>query len=258
MRIERLSLRVVASSLRAWRIKMSKNSKKNSRLRTLALAPAIALLALAAAGAVSAADLSVAPIYKAPPMAAPPAYNWSGFYVGLNGGGGWGTSNWDTAGSFNLSGGVVGGTAGGNWEIGHAVIGLEGDVDWSNLKGSATSALCAAGCTTNNDWLATVRGRAGYAFDRVMPYVTGGLAVGDIKASTPGFAGGTQTNAGWTAGGGVELALTNNWTAKAEYLHVDLGNMNCGFSCGAGANNNVSVKSDLVRGGVNFRFGGSN
>jgi outer membrane immunogenic protein len=91
-----------------------------------------------------------------------------------------------------------------------------------------------------------------------LPYVTGGVAVGDIKASTPGFAGATQTNAGWTAGGGVELALTNNWTAKAEYLHVDLGNMNCGFNCGVAPGNNVSLKSDQVRGGVNFRFGGGN
>jgi outer membrane immunogenic protein len=189
---------------------------------------------------------------------AAPAYNWSGFYVGVNGGGGWGTSNWNSAGSLNVSGAVIGGTAGVNWQMGHAVLGLEGDVDWSNLKGTTTSAFCPAGCTTNNDWLATVRGRAGYAFDRFLPYVTGGVAVGDIKASTPGFAGATQTNAGWTAGGGVELALTNNWTAKAEYLHVDLGNMNCGFNCGVAPNNSVSLKSDVVRGGVNFRFGGGN
>jgi outer membrane immunogenic protein len=240
---------------------MSKNAKnrRKSHLRdTLSLVSGVALLGLVGAGSVFAADLSVAPLYKAPPVVAPTAYNWSGFYVGANGGGGWGTSNWDSAGGFNLSGGVIGGTAGVNWQLGHAVLGLEGDVDWSNLKGSSTSTLCPAGCTTSNDWLATVRGRAGYAFDRFLPYVTGGLAVGDVKASTPAFSVATQTNAGWTAGGGVELALTNNWTAKAEYLHVDLGNMNCGFSCGVVANNNVSLKSDLVRGGVNFRFGGGN
>jgi outer membrane immunogenic protein len=235
---------------------MVKNS--TNRVNQLALLPALALLVLAAVGSARAADLSVAPIYKAPPQVAAPAYNWSGFYVGVNGGGGWGTSSWDSTGSFNLSGAVVGGTAGMDRQIGHAVLGLEGDVDWSNLKGTATTLACPAGCTTNNDWLATVRGRAGYAFDRFLPYVTGGLAVGDIKAATPGFAGATQTTAGWTVGGGVELALTNNWTAKAEYLHVDLGNMNCGFSCGVVANNNVSLKSDVVRGGVNFRFGGGN
>jgi outer membrane immunogenic protein len=239
---------------------MRSNQKTNKRtfkrlngLR-ISFAAAAALLAVTASGA-GAADLSVAPIYKAPPLVAAPAYNWSGFYLGANGGGGWGTSTWDSAGSFNVSGGVAGGTLGGNWQLGHAVLGVEGDADWSSLKGSTTSPGCPAGCTTSNDWLATVRGRAGYAFDRVMPYVTGGLALGDIKAATPGLAGASQTNAGWTAGGGVEFALTNNWTAKAEYLHVDLGNMNCGFNCGPTASNNVSLKSDVVRGGVNFRFG---
>lgn len=220
--------------------------------------PAVALLGLVDIAPADAADLSVAPLYKAPPApVVAPAYNWSGFYLGANGGGGWSTSHWDSVGSTNGSGVVVGGTAGLNWQTGRAVFGLEGDIDWSNVKGSTTSAACPAGCTTQNDWLATVRGRAGYAFDRVMPYVTGGLAVGDIKASTPGFAGVNQTNAGWTAGGGLEFALSNNWTAKAEYLHVDLGNMNCGFNCGTTANNNVSLREDLVRGGLNFKFGGN-
>ena len=209
------------------------------------------LLAFAAAAPARAADLSVAPLYKAPP--AVQAYNWSGFYLGANGGGGWGTSNWSTLGSFNVSGGVIGGTAGMNWQAGHAVFGLEGDLDWSGLRGSGP-ALCP-GCATNNDWLATVRGRAGYSFDRFMPFVTGGLAVCDIRATAPGFAGTTQTNAGWTVGGGLEFALTNNLTAKAEYLHVDLGNMNCGFSCGVGTGNNVSLREDIVRGGLNYRFG---
>jgi outer membrane immunogenic protein len=218
------------------------------------MAPAV-VLAFAAAAPVHAADLSVAPIYKAPPMVPVPAYNWSGFYVGVNGGGAWGTSNWSTpSNSFNLSGGQVGGTAGMNWQAGRAVFGLEGDVDWSGVRGRAAPTLCP-GCATNNDWLATVRGRAGYAFDRFMPFVTGGLAVGDIRATAPGAAGATQTNAGWTVGGGVEFALTNNLTAKAEYLHVDLGNMNCGFSCGVATGNNVSVREDIVRGGVNYRFG---
>ena len=233
-------------------------TKMKKRINAVALLPATVLLSLvvAAAGA-HAADLSVAPLYKAPPApVAPPPYNWSGFYLGVNGGGGWSTSHWDSFGSTNGSGGVVGGTAGLNWQTGHAVFGIEGDIDWSNIKGTTTTA-CPAGCTTQNDWLATVRGRAGYAFDRVMPYVTGGLAVGDIKASTPGLAGQTQTNTGWTAGGGLEFALTNNWTAKAEYLHVDLGNMNCGFNCGTTSNNNVSVREDLVRGGLNFKFGGN-
>jgi outer membrane immunogenic protein len=223
-------------------------------MKTWWIAPAL-VLAFAAAAPVRAADLSVAPLYKAPPAVPVPTYNWSGFYLGVNGGGAWGTSNWSAVGNnFNLSGGQVGGTAGMNWQTGHVVLGLEGDVDWSGVRGTAAPALCP-GCATNNDWLATVRGRAGYAFDRFMPFVTGGLAVGDIRATAPGAAGGSQTNAGWTVGGGLEFALTNNLTAKAEYLHVDLGNMNCGFSCGVASGNSVSAREDIVRGGLNYRFG---
>jgi outer membrane immunogenic protein len=214
------------------------------------------LAALAGAGVAHAADLSVAPIYKAPPAVAP-AYNWSGFYVGINGGGEWGRSRWDSTGGFGTAGGMLGGTAGYNWQTGPVVLGVEGDVDWQDLRGTTTN-LCPAGCTTKSDWLSTVRGRFGYAFDRVMPYVTGGLAIGDIRALQPGFAGGSQAEAGWTAGGGVEFALTSNWTAKAEYLHVDLGNFNCGFNCGATPTNNVSSREEIVRAGVNYKFGPGN
>jgi outer membrane immunogenic protein len=217
-----------------------------------------ALAAIAVSGVAHAADLSVAPIYKAPPAPVVSTYNWSGFYVGVNGGGEWGRSRWDSTGGFNTSGGMVGGTAGYNWQTGPIVLGVEGDVDWQNLKGSTTNLCPAGGCSTNTDWLSTVRGRLGYAFDRVMPYVTGGLAIGDIKAAAPGFAGASQAEAGWTVGGGVEFALTNNWTAKAEYLHVDLGNFNCGFSCGATATNNVSSRENVVRAGLNYKFGPGN
>jgi len=213
--------------------------------------------ALFAAQSASAADLSVAPLYKAPPpVQASPAYNWSGFYLGVNGGGGWGHSRWDAnATGINLSGGQVGGTAGYNWQYGNAVLGLEGDMDWSGMKGTANSALCPNGCTTSDNWLSTVRGRAGYAFGGIMPYVTGGLAVGDIRAATPGFAGANTTNAGWTVGGGIEFALPGNWTAKAEYLHVDLGHLNCGAGCGIAPNDNVSMHQDVVRAGLNYHFG---
>jgi outer membrane immunogenic protein len=214
----------------------------------------IGALALFGAAPAGAADLSVAPLYRAPPAVAAPANNWSGFYLGINGGGGWGRSTWDSADSFNLSGGLVGGTAGMNWQVGQAVFGVEGDVDWTNLSGS-TSTACPLGCTTSNSWLSTVRGRLGYSFDRLLPYVTGGLAVGDIRASTPGLPGGSQTNAGWTAGGGLEYALTNKWSVKAEYLHVDLGKFNCGTGCGVSANDNVSLQTDVVRAGLNYKFG---
>jgi outer membrane immunogenic protein len=212
------------------------------------------VLSAAWAGSAAAADLSTRyqqPLVKAPVYA--PLYNWSGIYLGINGGGGWGRSTWDRADTFDLSGGVVGGTAGYNWQIGQVVLGVEGDIDWSGIRDTTTT-FCPAGCTTNNDWLGTVRGRLGYAFDRFLPYVTGGLAVGDIRATTPGFAGATQTNAGWTAGAGLEFAIAGNWTAKAEYLHVDLGSFNCGLTCGVTTTDNVSFSADIVRGGVNYRF----
>jgi len=98
-----------------------------------------------------------------------------------------------------------------------------------------------------------VRGRVGYAWDRVMPYITGGLAVGDIEANQLGFAGVHDTKAGWAAGGGVEAALAGNWTAKLEYLHVDLGSINCGvLACTTPSR--VGFHADEVRAGVNYRF----
>ena len=134
------------------------------------------------------------------------------------------------------------------------MLGLEGDLDWSNLSGTSNSALCP-GCSTSDTWLSTVRGRAGYAFGGVMPYLTGGLAVGDIRASAPGLPGASTTNAGWTVGGGVEVALPGNWSAKAEYLHVDLGRFNCGTDCGLASTDNVSMHDDVVRAGLNYHFG---
>jgi outer membrane immunogenic protein len=212
---------------------------------------------LFAAHSAAAADLSLAPLYKAPPMPAAQVYNWTGFYVGANAGGGWGHSHWDanTTG-MHMSGAQVGGTAGYNYQIGNTVLGLEGDLDWSNLKGSATSTLCPSGCSTSDSWLSTVRGRAGYAFGSVLPYVTGGLAVGDIRTAVPGFSSTSSTNAGWTVGGGLEVALPGNWSAKAEYLHVDLGRTDCGLNCGGvAATDNVSMHDDVVRAGLNYHFG---
>jgi outer membrane immunogenic protein len=179
----------------------------------------LGLLAVAVATSAMAADLPVRPTVKAP-----------------------GTD------SFNINGGLIGGTAGYNWQVGQIVFGLEGDGDWSGIKGSTTN------FETRNDWLATFRGRLGYAFDRFLPYVTGGLAAGDIKATTLGFSGIDTDRAGWTVGGGVEFAIAGPWTAKLEYLHVDLGSANCGFSCGTFTPDNVDLKTNIVRGGINYKF----
>ncbi|MGA8493925.1 MAG: outer membrane protein [Xanthobacteraceae bacterium] len=216
----------------------------------------LALVGLAAlTGTAAAADLpprpAPAPYYKAP--VAIPVYNWTGFYIGINGGGGFGRSQWDSTGSFDISGGLVGGTVGYNYQFGQGVVGIEGDIDWADINGT-TNTFCAFGCKTSDHWLSTVRGRLGYAADRFMPFVTGGAAFGDIRASTPGFAGGNNTNAGWTVGAGLEFAIAGNWTAKAEYLYVDLGKFNCGISCGALVTDNVSFTTNIVRAGVNYRF----
>ncbi len=159
-----------------------------------------------AGGAAHAADLP--PRYGPAPRAAfyNPIYNWTGFYLGINGGGGWGRSQWDGVDKFATSGGLIGGTIGYNWQFGQAVVGIEGDIDWSGIRGS-TNNLCPLGCETRNHWLATTRGRIGYAFDRFLPYLTAGLAFGDINATTPGFPGGSITTAGWTVGGGLEFGI---------------------------------------------------
>jgi len=215
----------------------------------------ISVLALTATAAM-AADLPRQMPAKAPAYV-PVAYNWTGFYLGINGGYGWGRSSWDGFGSgnFNTSGGLIGGTIGYNWQGAGSpwVFGLEGDVDWANIRGSFANALCPTGCETKTSWLATVRGRAGYAFDRVMPYITGGLAVGDIQANRPGFAGMSDTRAGWTVGAGIEAAIVDRWTAKVEYLYTDLGSSSCSAtSCGIATN--VSARNNIVRAGLNYRF----
>ena len=121
------------------------------------------VLSLGVVQMASAADMPT----KAPAYQAPAAYNWTGFYVGINGGGGWGRSNWDgiPTGSFNTSGGLIGGTLGYNWQTGPWVLGLEGDIDWANINGNSSAAGCVPNCNTKTDWLGTIRGRVGYAFD---------------------------------------------------------------------------------------------
>jgi outer membrane immunogenic protein len=134
-------------------------------------------------------------------------------------------------------------------------LGLEGDGDWSDMRGS-TAAGCTPDCVTRNNWLATFRGRIGHAFDRVLPYVTGGLAVGDVEAGFSGLPKDSDTRAGWTVGGGVEWAIAGPWTAKVEYLYADLGKFSCSAaSCGGVAATDVDFRANILRGGINYRFG---
>jgi outer membrane immunogenic protein len=205
-----------------------------------------------------AADVPIkAPYYKGP-RSVVSYYNWTGFYAGINAGYGFGSSDWSApAVSTKPKGFLAGGTVGYNWQSGAIVYGLEGDFDWQNAKDSVTCAAVLT-CETRSNWLATFRGRVGYAFDRWLPYITGGGAYGNIKASIR-TAGGAQvasasdSELGWTVGAGLEYAFMGNWSAKLEYLYVDLGSFNAAI---APAVDNVSFKENVVRAGLNYKFSG--
>lgn len=216
------------------------------------------LLAAAVASPSFAADLPRA-AYKSPLSVAP--FSWSGFYVGINGGYGWGKSNWTivgtglSTGNFNTSGGLIGGTIGYNLQTGSLVLGLEGDLDASWIKGTDTATCGTPGCETKNSWLGTARGRIGYAWDRWLPFITGGAAFGDIKMTTPASTSQTTTKVGWTLGGGLEYAFMGPWSTKIEYLYADLGKGKCDIGpCGGLISFESPLKVNVVRLGVNYRF----
>ena len=216
----------------------------------------VAVLALLGAShTASAADMPVKG-YRPAVMA---YYNWTGLYAGINAGYGFGKSDWSAvpAASVKPKGFLAGGTVGYNWQSGAMVYGIEGDFDWSDVKASATCGALGT-CQTSSPWLATFRGRVGYAFDRWLPYITGGGAYGNVKATTsaPGAgipASASNSQLGWTLGAGLEYAMMGNWTAKIEYLYVDLGSFN---SATAPVVNNVSFKENIVRAGLNYKFAG--
>jgi outer membrane immunogenic protein len=217
-------------------------------------AAAMGLLSLFVVLPASAADLPRGSMpYKAPGYL--PTYNWTGFYLGINGGGAFGDSDWNAFGLTNSpSGGMIGVTAGFNWQaLGSPwVFGIEGDVDWTFIDDTVA---CPVGivCKTQNNWLGTVRGRVGYAWDRLMPYVTGGIAFGDIEVTRTGFIGASDNNVGWTIGAGLEGALGGRWTAKVEYLYVDLLDIGCSaVACGIATN--VDLQVNVLRAGLNYRF----
>jgi outer membrane immunogenic protein len=211
---------------------------------------------LATSFSAEAADIP-RPIYKAAPRAVVAYYNWTGFYAGIYGGYGFGTSDWSAVptASNKPKGALFGGTLGYNYQVGSAVWGIEGDFGWSGVKGSATCAG-AFTCETANPWLGTIRGRIGYAFDRFLPYITAGGAYGNVKATTSiaGLSASTSKDQfGWTAGAGLEYAFLGNWSAKLEYLYVDLGSANLGTAAVA---NNVTFKESIIRAGLNYKFSG--
>ena len=213
-------------------------------LAALLMAPVVA----------QAADLP-RPSYKSP-VYVEPAFSWTGFYVGANAGYMWGQSKWSGGQNFEItpSGWLAGGTIGYNYQIGVWVWGIEGDVDYAALKGTNESAACS-GCLVKDTWMSTVRGRVGYSMNQFLPYLTGGLAYGNVYMQGPAGGSEDKTRAGWTAGAGVEWAFSRAWSTKLEYLYVDLGDVTCGqANCGNLADTTVNFKSSIVRVGLNYRF----
>lgn len=225
---------------------------------------------IAAAGLValtisaSAADMAARPMYaKAAPPVVAPVLNWNGLYIGINGGGAWGRSEHDfttgigRTGAWNISGGLVGGTVGFNWMAGPSwLLGLEGDFDWANVSGNFAGLGCNSGnCFTNVQSLATIRGRLGFlATNSVLLYVTGGFAAGNVRAGVFNSNDvGTVTHTGWTVGGGLEWMFAPAWSAKAEYLWVDLRNP-VNYTTAGGIPTRANVTMGVGRLGVNYHF----
>jgi outer membrane immunogenic protein len=219
------------------------------------------VVAAALSGSALAADLDARPYAKAPVVAPVAVSNWSGLYVGGNLGYGWGNGNTDVsflptpeffeAGNNTTLGarssGVIGGAQFGyNWQIGSLVTGLEADIQGSGIKGSARAAPTFVGTAIPDpnsvlsseqklSWFGTVRGRVGVTVTPdLLLYGTGGLAYGrvdasanwsasfeDFQAQAPASV--SKTKVGWTAGAGAEWMFARNWSAKLEYLYVDLG-----------------------------------
>jgi outer membrane immunogenic protein len=199
------------------------------------------------------------PVYKGPARSVIAFYNWTGPYIGATVGYGSGTSDWnlDAIGVAAVDtapkGMIYGLTAGYNWHMGSLVYGLEADYNFSNVRGSVTCVVVST-CETENSWLATFRGRIGYAFDRFLPYITAGGAYGDIRATTTtlGLAvSDSESKFGYTIGAGLEYAFLSNWTVKGEYLYVDLGSFSPSFAAGL---YNVNFSEHILRAGLNYRF----
>jgi len=217
----------------------------------------------AAATAALAADIPppAAPVYKAPP---PPVavFDWTGFYIGINLGYGFGRadiSSGGVTGSEDLNGVLGGGQLGYNWQTGNWVLGLE--VDGQGTDQHANFAATAGAITlTENDslpWFLTARGRIGYTVTpMIMVYATGGGAVADFKSTIGvtglGSATWEVTHGGWTAGAGIEGAVTRNVSWKIEYLHLDTGSFSTTLFGVVPAN--VRLTDDIARGGLNWRF----
>jgi len=200
---------------------------------------ASALIAASLPGSAAAADLYGSP----PPYATSQSLfspdGWAGPYLGANLGYAWGSVANNPAAPSGFAGGVQ---AGYNWQSGTFVFGLEGDIQATGAEDTF------APWKFSNPWFGTIRGRAGFTFNNVMFFGTGGLAFGELRAGTFGLTE-SHTNVGWTLGAGAEMSLNRNWSAKIEYLYVDLASSNFVIT---GASN--GYRFGLIRAGVNYRF----
>jgi outer membrane immunogenic protein len=206
--------------------------KKTATVAAVAVASALTL------GSAHAADLPRVPYAGTAPYPAYPAYNWIGPYIGVNLGYQWGSA---TNSGANPSG-ILGGAQGGyNWQFGQFVVGAEADLQFSGADDMF------AAWKFSNPWFGTLRGRAGYAMNNVMLYATFGLAYGGGSIQIGGLKE-SNTHLGWAAGAGMEVGLTPNWSAKAEYLFVDLSDQRYVLFA------NTGFESSVLRLGVNYRF----
>src|SRR6202161_4358198 len=199
----------------------------------------VAAALIAAVSSVQAADLSSGS--RAPYTVNQPLnmYSWAGPYIGGNIGWDWGSVDNNPT---KPSGFVGGAQAGYNWQTGPWVFGVEGDIEATGAQDNSRP------WKFSHSWVGTVRGRAAYAFSNILFYGTGGLAFGELRGETFGLAE-SHTNLGWTAGVGAEVGFAPNWSAKIEYLYVDLANSNFVVT---GASN--GYRFGLVRAGVNYHF----
>jgi len=212
------------------------------------------LLAILATTALTSASALAADLPARMPLKAIPAYaayNWTGAYMGVNIGGAFGKFNGS---SDNLTGVTGGGQIGYNWQASGSpwVFGLEADISGSS-QGRVETNLTATAHETLS-YFGTARGRLGYAFDRSMIYATGGLAYQNLNvdAISPGFAASSNsTNVGYAVGGGVEWALWDRWTAKAEYVYLNTDSTGVTTPVAHFAGR---VENNVVRSGLNYHF----
>jgi len=219
------------------------------------------LLTALMAGVASSALAADLPTHKAPPSPAPyytpPAFTWTGFYVGVNGG--WGFSGTENNSFGHLNGGLAGGTVGYNYQIGQFVLGYEGDVDWSGVRSSNFAYTIPGGVGNDKlstNWMVTERARLGYAVDRTLFFVTGGYAGIDTHGSfTDSFGNfGSQNvfHSGGVVGAGVEYAFTNNISVKGEYLYAPTFSKT--YFAGTPDVTSTSLGISMFRVGLNYKF----